>query len=233
MLLRVFPFLTLLLIIGNADAQTYIGITGDFGNQVSPKPSSDLMKSPRTPSVSVKFLIQKQIQDHWQFQYGAAAGVLGYNFKILLYDTLPGTNNNSSYVSFPSFTTFYLSGNFGIGRHFRFNRRYMFVNLGGGLTFYTGLDEVGKAGSSPSVILFEYEMSRKDNKPKAFMEVSVQTNISSRILMGLRYLHHFNPALEGSYKFNHARSSGQLTLTQRALSILFLIKLGKKVSFTD
>jgi hypothetical protein len=224
MLLRVIAFLTLLLIIGNADAQTYIGITGDFGNRVSPEPSSDLMQCPWTPSFSGKFLTQRQIQDHWQFQYGAFVGVLGYSFKALLYDTLPNTNN-TSYVSFPSFTTFYFSGNLGIGRQFQLNRRYVSINLGGGLTFYTGLDEAGKAGSSPSVILFEYEMSRKDNKPKAFMEVSVQTSISSRILVGLRYLHHFNPALEGSYKFNHAKSSGALTLTQRALSVLFLIRV--------
>lgn len=224
--MRLIAFLSLLLTISNANAQVYIGITGDLGNQVNPDPSSDLIKSPLTPSFSIKLLSEKEMQNNWWFYYGGVFGVLGYSFKALLYDTLPNTVN-SSYISFPSFNTFYFSGNFGIGKYFQLNRRFWAVNLGGGLTFYTGLEEMGKAGSSPNVILFEYEMSRIDNKPKVFVEASIQTSITNRILIGFRYLHHFNPALEGSYNFSHAKSNGQLTLTQRALSILFLVRVSR------
>jgi len=224
---------TLLIFIGSllipciADAQLFVGLTGDFGNRVhtTPDPPGDLFRKPITPSPGFIVLVETRVHNNWYLQYGAGTGILGYNIKILPYDTLPGYHNNT-HESFPSYTTFYFNGVIGVGKRFPLkNGRFLELNFGGGLTYYTNYKEEGGLGKSRSVSLFEYEMSRKNGSPKGFLEGSIQTNLTNRIRMGLHYRYHINPALTGSYNFDQARSSGQLSLTHRTLGILFLVRI--------
>src|SRR5260221_1367279 len=224
---RVLISIGLLLIPCNGDAQLFVGLTGDFGSRVhtTPNPPGDLFKKPIAPSPGVIVLVETRVHNNWYLQYGTGAGILGYNIQILPYDTLQGYHYYT-HSPFPSYTTFYFSGLLGVGKRFRLkNGRFVGLNFGGGLTYYTNSKEEGGLGKSRSVSLFEYEMSRKNGSPKGFLEGSIQTNLTNRIRMGLRYRYHINPALTGSYNFDQARSSGQLSLTHRTLGILFLVRI--------
>ena len=224
---RVLIFIALLFVTCNAYAQLFVGLTGDFGNRVHtiPAPPGDLFKKPIALSPGVRFLLESRKHNNWLLQYGAGAGILGYNFKVLPYDTLQGYHYYT-HTPFPSYTTFYFSGLIGVGRHFPLdNGRFIELNLGGGLTYYTNYKEEGGVGIPPSLSIFEYEMSRKNGSPKGFMEAGIQTNLTNRILMGLHYRYHINPALTGSYSFDQAQSRGQLSLTQRTLGIFLLARI--------
>ena len=209
-----------------ADAQIFVGFTGDFGNQVQtiPAPPGDLFKKPIALSPGLLFLVETRTHNNWNLQYVAGAGIVGYNIKILPYDTLQG--HYYTHESFPSYTTFYFSGLIGVGKHFPLdNGKFIELNLGGGLTYYTNYMEEGGLSKSPSVSLFEYEMSRKNSSPKGFLEGGILTDLTKRIRMGLRYRYHIHSALTGSYNFDQAQSKGQLSLTQRTLGILFLVRI--------
>jgi hypothetical protein len=69
-----------------------------------------------------------------------------------------------------------------------------------------------------------------NNKFSSFVEATVQVELSRRIDIGLSYKNHFKAALNGSYEFYHAEqpSNGQLSLTQKAFSVVFLVKMGRK-----
>jgi len=76
-----------------ANAQTYIGITADFGNQINyhPNTGETYFKRPISISGSINFLRQETIRNEWSLRYGIGAGLLGYNVKVLLKDTLNQT----------------------------------------------------------------------------------------------------------------------------------------------
>jgi len=229
MIFRILFLLIFGLITERAGAQLYAGFTADFGNRISNSPTvpEGLIKRPIMPSASLTLLRDSHIKNQWLLQYGVSVGILGYSLKALPYDSL-ASNQFGIHEPFPSYGTVYLSSNLVIGRHFQIDRRYVAVFLGGGLTLYRNWTEEGKLGSSPDVILFEYEMGRTNNTPKGFTEIDIQTNVSDRIVVGFRYRHHFNSALQGNYYFTQAKSSGQLSLAQRALSIVFLVRITSK-----
>jgi hypothetical protein len=228
--------LILLTITSNVGAQMYIGITCDLGNRVKIYPNPDaLLKRPMTLSGSLIFYKREEIRNDWHLQYGAALGVLGYKIKAREIDTL--SNDPDFYDPYSSYYTLYISGHFAFGKQFIIRTKNISVFLGGGITHYFDFLDI-QANSSSSVWdgnsfekVFEYEMSLANEKLKGFAEVSIQTKLNRRILMGLQYRYHFKPAVSGTYNFYHTEipSNGTLSVTQRAISILFLIRIGKKL----
>lgn len=223
---RILFLMVAIFITYRADAQFYVGIAGNLGNRITNSPTNPdgLLKRPMAPSASLIVLKQNRITNEWCWAYGISFGSLVCYVKALSYDSVSGIQASPP-MSFPSYGTFYLSGNVKVGRHFQLDHRKVTVFLGGGLTVYRNWPEEGKFGKSPDVILFEYDMNRKDNKPKGFAEATIQTNITDRFVIGVRYLHHFNAALQGNYKFNQAKSSGQLSVSQRSIGIVFLVRV--------
>lgn len=218
-------------------AQTYLGISLDVGNQVAVHPNPyELLKRPVAFSGSVVLYRNEEIRNNWHLQYGAALGVLGYRIKVREIDSL--SNDPDFYDPYSSYYTLYTSGHFAFGKQFTIKTKNISVFLGGGITHYFNFLDI-QTNSSTSVWdgnsfekVFEYEVSLPNKKPKGFTEVSVQTKLNRRILMCLQYRHHFSLALTGTYNFYHTQipSNGTLSVTQSALSILFLIRIGKKFS---
>lgn len=229
MFLRILLISTLILLASKARAQLYSGITVDVGNRIAYSPTSPdgLLKRPVMPSASIVLLMNSRIARDWLLKYGIAFGSLGYNVKAIPYDTLPDTTPDpyNPYESFPSYGTLYVSGNLLVGHRFTFDDRYLDVSVGCGMSAYRDWSDEGGFGRSREVMLFEYQMARADNKPKGFIEFDMQTNVGAAMVLGLRYRHHFNPALQGTYNFDHAQSSGQLSLAQRAISIVVLVRI--------
>lgn len=234
--LLVINLISFLLISGDIFAQMYIGITGDFGNQVSmyPNLSANLLKSPITPSGSLTLINKEEIRNEWYLQYSGGIGTLGFGIKVLdQLDTISVSNGEHSYSADRNYNTIYVNTSLLFGKQFAFNKRYVAIFVGGGITYYWDSELRSRyfiCNATTCDLVFEYEMSRKDNKVKGFMEISVQRNLNSWMLIGLHYRHHFSPALKGTYNFYHMNDSpnGAFSLTQRALSILFLINIVKK-----
>lgn len=232
--MRVIIILLFFWITCNAYAQFYVGFTGDLGNRVNVSPNpNEWIKCPVTFSGSVTFYKKEDIVNDWCLQYGVAVGVMGYRIKASEADTL--ANDPHFYDIYSSYSTLYTTGHFSVGKQFTFHQQNVAVFLGGGATYYFDFTEI-QSGSSSGVwtgssfeTVFDYEMHLNQNKVKAFAEISLQTQLSARIHVGLQYRHHFKPAATGSYNFYHTRepASGSLSLTQRAISLLFLIRLGK------
>jgi hypothetical protein len=221
--------LTLCFVACNATAQWYVGITGDLGSRVrsTPAPPYGLLKNPATISTSIMLLKTIHVQSSWRLQFGVAAGTMGYIVKSAPYDTVPRAYANTRYHPIRNYNTFYFNGLAAFGKHLQLNSvRYLEVFLGGGITYYIGPNNQGGVKKYPSQeYLFEYEMHRKNEKVKGFVDVFVQTNLTRRLVLGLRYRHHFTPALEGTYNYPHAKASGQLSVTQRAVSVVFLARI--------
>lgn len=232
MLNYVFTF-AVYLITANAFGQMYIGITGDYGNQVNINPNAEAnLKSKRSLSTSITFIKQNELRKNWLLQYGTAVGVLGYQINAQSNDTL-STRYHSS-TAFPDYNTLYLNAHIAFGRQFNVKDKVLSLLVGGGATRYLSIYESGASGgirSSRSLeTVFEYNMYGATDNLKGFMEIQLQAKLNRWLLLGLRYRHHFEPVLKGDYNFYHMknRPSGTLSLTQRALSILFLVRIGGK-----
>lgn len=218
----------------NADAQLYVGITGDLGNRVKVEHNINAwIHHPTTFSGSITFYKKEHILNDWCLQYGVAVGVMGYRIKASEADTF--ANDPHFYDIYSSYSTLYTSGHFSVGKQFTLHQHKVAVFLGGGATYYFDFIEI-QSGSSSGVwtgssfeTVFDYKMHLTPNKVKAFVEISLQTQLNARISVGMQYRYHFKPAATGTYNFYHTResASGSLSLTQRALSLLFLIRLGK------
>ncbi|MEO7990503.1 MAG: hypothetical protein ABI663_13240 [Chryseolinea sp.] len=221
-------------------AQVYVGVTGDFGNQVSlsPQPSKSLIKSPITPSFSIALWKQEQIRNDWYMQYGLAVGLLGYRMKIRdNTDTLYLPTNDVTYSTFWDYITPYLSGQLVFGRSVLIGERNVFFFLGGGATIYGNSESsVSSSVSTPSggwADDYDYVLYGKEKNLKAFIETSIQTKINNRITMALLYQYHFKSALTGTYNFYNMKDppSGTLSIAQRAISIVFMVRLGKTTRY--
>jgi hypothetical protein len=228
---------TLLLISTIGSAQTYLGITADVGNRVDYQPTTGqtYFQSANTVSGSITFLQQKGIRNNWFFQYGLAGGILGYNIKVLLKDTLsPHFTSPETFVNYPNL---YVSVPIAIGKQFLVKENKVTVFYGMGATYYINLYSEGDYGalgdmdiSNYSIEwLFDYETFHSENKIVAFAELSTQVELNQRVTVGFMYRHHFKPFIEGTYNFYHVSepSNGTLSVTQKNLSILFLVRLGK------
>jgi hypothetical protein len=221
------------------NAQTYIGISADVGNQLNHHAitGETYFKRPASISGSINFLRQESMRNNWLLRYGMVAGVLGYNIKVLLQDTLNQMGTSDPFV-FLDYTNLYLTVPFVIGKEFNLKNRNVRLLLGGGGTYYVNLFPGGVTGSISVVddnsdqVLFDYEMLPAGSKLYAFAEISIQTELSRRLSIGLLYRHHFKAALEGTYNFYHSTSpsNGNLSVQQRALSVLCLARIGKRSS---
>ena len=218
----------------HSNAQTYVGITADLGNSVeySPDPGA-LLRSPVTPSGSVTVIIQEKIKELWYLQYGGFVGTLGYRINVQAeFDTLSAGNDTDFYSSYPNYNTIYSGANLAFGKQIYMGGSlpHLYFFLGGGFTYYF---ESYVSGSSTrnednlSEVVFEYDMGTKSDQITGFVELSAQTYLDHWLLLGLRYRHSFDPALTGSYNLYHVENppSGSISLTQRALSIMLLLKI--------
>ncbi len=213
----------------NADAQFYVGITGDIGNRVksSPSPPSAFFKHPAAISGSVMLIGNIPLQHSWQLQFGGAAGVMGYIVKAAPYDSIPKPLINHSYATFRNYNTFYFDGWASFGRKFKvYKTRYAQVSVGGGLTYYNNTYNAGWI-QKPFTWenLFKYEMDGEDWICRGFVDLSCQTNLNRWLVLGLRYRHHFSRVVEGNYSYQQANSSGQLSVTQRAFGVFLMAKI--------
>lgn len=224
-------FITLnifLLTCPNVRAQTYLGVSLDAGNQVTVHPNPDaLLKRPIAFSGSIMLYRKEEIRNDWYLQYGATAGSLGFKIKAREIDTL--RNDPDFYDPYASYSTLFVSGHFTIGKRFIINSKNISLYLGLGATHYFYFLDIPSKGSWAEV--FEYEMMLTNNKLKGFAELSVQTDLNPRISIGVLLRYHFKPALTGTYNFYNTTEplNGTLALTQRALSVLFLVKIEKKL----
>lgn len=239
MRLKIFIVFSLLNIACSAYGQIYIGITSDFGNRVSmnPKPPTSLLKSPIAPSGSLILLKQEQLKNNWFLQYSVGVGMLGYIMKFSSdFDTLHIYTGETAYIKELNYYLLYLNGHLSVGKQFCLGNKNITVSVGGGGTHQwdtessSSLYVCDDASCSSDTKTFEYVL-RQTSKLKFFAEASAQTNINSRFIIGMKYRYHFSPCLEGTYNFYHTKeaTSGSLALSQRALSIFFLIRIGKNV----
>jgi hypothetical protein len=231
-LLRVILLCYFLLMQGNIFAQLYLGVTNDFGNRVSMQPDPGvLLKSPNTPSASLKLVIKEKIGGNWYLQYGAAIGSLGYRLKILdQLDSASLRSGERSYFTQADFNTIYLNASLLVGKQISIKKKHVGLYLGGGITHYWeySLQYTARACDANTCDLtFKYDLRNADRSGKGFIEFSAQTDINKWLILGLRYKYHFNPALTGRYHFYHLSnpSSGTLSITQKELSLLFLVRI--------
>ena len=223
-----------------ARAQVFIGISGDFGNRASYSPFPSALRNPVSPSGSLNFLVQENIHDALYLQYGAGVGVLGYTIYAAEVDTF--LNSPDFWGDhYPNYETTYVNGHLAIGWRFPIGKKHFILFAGGGVTrylntFYTSLSQGSTVvGPNLNEPVFELKYAPSDEKIKGFAEVSLQTMLIRRLLVGLQYRHHYAPAARATYQFYHTPTplAGNVTVTQRALSILFLVRLGKKIAPGD
>ena len=230
------PLITVILLASfiTTEAQTYIGISADFGNRAKYNPKVSELRSPAAPSGSLVLLKLEEIRSGWYVQYGAGVGSLGFRIDASEADTLH--SDPEFYDRYFNYTLVYLNGHLAFGKDFTVITKKISVFLGGGATYYSDMfennirDGVSVRYGNSFEKVFEYEMVLTDNGVKGFTEFSIQTSLNPRMLIGVMYRYHFNPALKGTYNFYHMKDppSGLLSLTQRAFSILFLVRIGKK-----
>jgi hypothetical protein len=154
-------------------------------------------------------------------------------------DTL--NKNSSTYDPYYNYVAMFVNSNVDVGKKFVIGHFPIYVFIGGGATRYfqnevlssatTGNEMYTTTGSgNTSEKVFDYNLNLTKNKIKAFGELSIQTEIFRRIMIGIRYQYHFNPALTGTYNFYHSKnaSNGTLSVPQRGISLVVMARLGKR-----
>ena len=85
------------------NAQTYLGLSANFGNRMRYAPVSEGLKRPFGISGSFVLNIHQELKNGWGIQYGAGAGILGYNLKIISIDTLYSERDISAFLEYATF----------------------------------------------------------------------------------------------------------------------------------
>lgn len=226
----------MMLITSIVNAQMYFGVTCDVGNRIDHQTdaSSTYFKRPITLSGSLTIQMQEEIHKNWFLRYGITAGVLGYNVKVFMPDTISNSTSLEPYP-FLDYTNIFTSLQFDLGRFFDLYERKFSWLIGGGISRYFNMFPDGVIGSVSVVNnnnslsrIFYYEMYPA-NKFSAFAEMTVQLELNQRFSTGLSYRYHFKSALKGSFEFDHVEkpSIGTLSVTHRTFSILLLVRMGK------
>jgi hypothetical protein len=216
-------------------AQPFVGISLDIGNPIKmDSKAGHLLKSQVAPSGSVTLLNQEEITKDWFLQYGLTAGVLGTMIRNLTVDSLTTSADRNLYSRFGNYSSEYIGTQLSVGKAFGIGKRSVNFFTGGGFTYYLKSRDQGRSGTcddSRCIESFRYELFRKDDKLKGFIESSLQMNVKPWLLVGVRYRFHFTPGLEGNYTFDHIDNPirGRLQVTQRAFGFFCMMKLNGKV----
>ncbi len=234
---RVIVILFLLLSPTKGLAQLYLGLGADFGNRLTIHPSADpYLKNPPSLSGSLYLTKNEELKNNWRIQYGLSTGILAYWLKVA--DQID-TTTSGKYSYFPEFkySTFYLGARLLVGKQIQIGKKQIAFYLGGGITYYLSFPNESSYsrcnGTTCDDLLFEYQTDLvvndfyKYEHLKAFLEFQVDHNISSRIVVGMRYQYHFKPAIAGTYKFYQVNNAqeGEISLTQRQLSLFVLLRI--------
>ncbi len=231
---RLFICLLIRLTAWEANAQLYIGFSGEIGNSLSINPNpSTLLKGPIMPSGSLIIAKHEEINEGWSLQYGISAGILGYTLHARQIDTL--NNDPSFYDRYPNYTTLSLSGHLSIGKTFRIDNKKASVMVGGGATRFLDLLESPTIGGTSTwngstfERVFEYNIGLNEHKVKGFIQVSFLLFPKERFILGLYTRKYFSNVMTGKYQFYHTRNeySGNLTLTPASIGLIFMIKIGR------
>lgn len=212
-------------------AQTYMGISANIGNKLSYSPPSKGLERPVAISGSLLFTFQKELQNNWIIQYGIDLGVLGYNLKIKGIDSLLTGDN----FVFLEYGTFCGRGNILGGKEFIVKNKKLMIGLGGGATFYYTPYSVTAYGISigypdyTTKRTFRAVFDGPETKTLPFAKIVVQLKMNSRYALGIGYLHHFKPVLEGTYEFYHTESTsaGKLSLYHQEINLMFFLNISK------
>ncbi len=217
-----------------ANAQLYVGFSGELGNSldVNPNPGM-LLKSPIILSGSLIVVKHEEINDRWSLQYGISAGVLGYTLHARQIDTL--NNDPSFYDRYLNYTTLTINGQLSIGKNFIISSKKAALMGGGGVTTFLDLTESPTVGGTSTwngsnfERVFEYKMGLSESKANGFVQLLFLVLPTDRFMVGLYARKHFSKALTGTYQFYHTRNeySGNIALTPASIGMFFMVRIGR------
>jgi len=212
-------------------AQTFIGGSVNVGNFVVAEPSSEGIKKALWPGGTAIITRLSKIYKDTYVNYGVGLGVLAYNFKLKLLDTLSGGYREA----FPQYSTAYIRGNLSIWQKVNIDSKSHFIGIGGGLTLHPALDvrthyTYEATYNNQDVTVLQASIRNNTAKPLlGFLRASLFKPVGSKLLFGFEYTHHFLPILVGEYQFSHTRkpSFGSLSVYQRELSLIALVRISQ------
>ncbi|MCB0504259.1 MAG: hypothetical protein KDC58_02040 [Cyclobacteriaceae bacterium] len=215
-----------------ANAQKYLGLSANFGNRLSFSPTSEGLKRPVAVSGNLFFLSQENFGNNWVAQTSVRLGVLGYQLRIVPYDTLSNINDA---VSFFDYSTLYGGVDVQVGKQIPIKEKVLTIAGGVGGTYYYsafGSSSIGVSAvlnNGSSVDLFKAEIDGEYKGLVGFATLSTTLQLTQSLVLGLGYSYHFNPIPIGNYEFYHTQtpSSGDISLNQNELSATIMFKVSK------
>lgn len=206
-----------------AHAQTDIGLLISVGNRQHYS-NSQGFKSALAPSLALSIGKNGKLNNQWAFKCGIVAGVLGYKLNVAMIDTL-GANGDIS--PFPNYSTFFGSAVFLLGHKFSAFKRDLLIGGGVGITTYISSTPTSLYGvevllpNNNLVSLFEARMNSPATRLTMLWKVALYYNLSRSISASVEYIHHNDPAAEGTYIFYHTAKplSGQINVYQQEFRI--------------
>jgi len=183
------------------EAQTYVGLSLNLGNQMRYSPDSPGLKTPASSSGNILLNIQERLTNGLAVQYGAGLGILGYNLKVVAIDSIL-TGEKSV---FPEYATFYGNLHLLLGKEFLINQKRLLFSLGGGGSYYYSayptttydVDVIVDGGFKKT---FHAEVFFPENQFLAFAKIATQLDLTGSLSIGLEYVHHLKSLLSGSYE---------------------------------
>jgi hypothetical protein len=224
------PYMIVFLVIVStavgASAQTYFGLSVNYGNMIRTSPHTSSIK--QFPSVSGNFVLdfRQDISQKYSIQSGAGIGLLGYNLRIETMDTL----SSGDIFLFPEYSTFYGQFHLMLGRELMLNERPVTIGIGGGVTYYYSFFPTTTYSISNQYDeVFSAEMTVRSNDFAGYAKVSIQKRYKSILNFKFEYKYHFTPTLTGSYEFYHTKTptTGSITMYQRELSLVVLLNVSR------
>jgi len=211
-------------------AQMDIGLLISVGNRQE-YTNSQGFKSALAPSLAVSLIKNGTLNNQWTFRYGLVAGVMGYKLNVIMIDTL-GANGDVS--PFPEYSTIFGSAEFLLGRRFSVFNHDLLIGGGVGMTTYisstpTSLYNVEVLLPNNNLVsLFEARMNSPATRFSMLWKVALYYKLNSFLSASFEYIHHNDPAAEGTYIFYHTTKplSGQINVYQREFRIGVFYTLG-------
>lgn len=216
----------------NTKGQAYIGLSLNVGNRPQ-YTSPEGFKSALAPSASLSIGRTGRLDENWMLRYGAVAGIVGYKLNVVMIDTL-GPNGDVS--PFPDYSTFFASAEFLLGRQLTVFRRQLLIGAGVGVTAYLSSSPTSEyrveviLPNNSLVSLFDARMSSPESRYALLWKAGAYYDINTTFYVGVEYVRHSVPAVEGSYIFHYTQTphAGTIRIYQRELRCGIFYVLGSR-----
>lgn len=217
----------------DASSQGFFGLSINYGDALTFTPHTDLLLNRKSFSPTLVYSHQLLRPSKFGLVVGVQSGVMGHQLVPELSYLGGSGKNRYPIVEYGNFVS---RIEVIPGKVMRFNKKKLFVGIGGGVSYYllfpfTSIDVYAGPAGSLGKHFSAYIEAPNAGSLVGFVKVYAKISLSDRCDMAVQYSRHRQSIMTGEYEFlqTSTATKGSISLVPQGVSFMLLYRLKRRM----